>query len=220
VSLLAGVIVTPLPQLPDAIAHAGISGFWIFRAMESILITDTAKANAAWLVLAIHTLAFLIAAGVLLFVRDSRGQMVYGKAVSQLLKRQAQRCYSGIEWRKSNVDENDPFAIRPSHWRERRRLQDYREARRHSSRSGGQAARRLRIPGGGAAGFREAAAARPQSIRCLLSARSGGVFHACHAGGDGRRPDPAAPVAVAGLQVLQPLYTAATISAGVSHSMG
>jgi len=85
--LLAGVIVSDLPPIPDAIAHTVISGFWIFRAMQSILVSDMDKANAAWLVLAIHTLAFLIAAGVLLFVRDSRGQMVYGKAVNQRLKR-------------------------------------------------------------------------------------------------------------------------------------
>jgi len=85
--LLAGVIVSDLPPIPDFIAHTAISGFWIFRAMQSTLLKDMDKANSACLVLAIHTLVFLIVAGLLLFVRDSRGQMVYGKAVNQLLKR-------------------------------------------------------------------------------------------------------------------------------------
>jgi hypothetical protein len=85
--LLAGVIVRDLPDIPDVLAHVGISGFWVFRAMESVLTFKTDQTNTAWLILAIHALVFLIAAGAMLFVRDSRGQMVYGKAVNQLLKR-------------------------------------------------------------------------------------------------------------------------------------
>ena len=67
------MIVSDLP-LPDAIAHTGISGFWIFRAMQQILIADMDTANAAWLVSIVHTLVFPIAAGVLLFVRDQAEQ--------------------------------------------------------------------------------------------------------------------------------------------------
>ena len=55
--------------------------------MESVLTGKTDQANTAWLILAIHTLALLIATGVSLFTRDSRGQMIYGKAINQLLKR-------------------------------------------------------------------------------------------------------------------------------------
>jgi hypothetical protein len=43
-------------------------------------------ANFALLILAVHTVVFLIASGVLLYVRDARGQMVYGKAINQRLK--------------------------------------------------------------------------------------------------------------------------------------
>jgi len=84
--LLAGVIVRDLPQIPDLIAHAGISGFWVFRAMESVLTSKMDDANFALLVLAIHTVVFLLAAGVALYTGDTRGQMVYGKAVNQKLK--------------------------------------------------------------------------------------------------------------------------------------
>jgi ABC-type multidrug transport system ATPase subunit len=83
--LLAGVIV-PLPVIPDVIAHVGISGFWVFRAMESVVSVRTDDANFALLILAIHTVVFLLAAGVLLFVSDGRGQMVYGKALNLRLK--------------------------------------------------------------------------------------------------------------------------------------
>jgi hypothetical protein len=84
--LLAGIIVSDLPRIPDLIAHVGISGFWVYRSMESVLTGKTDDANFALLVLAIHTLVFLLAAGVMLFWSDARGQMVYGKAINQRLK--------------------------------------------------------------------------------------------------------------------------------------
>jgi hypothetical protein len=84
--LLAGVIIRDLPRIPDIIAHAAISGFWVYRAMESVLTNKMEDASFAWLILAVHTLALLIAAGVLLYVRDSRGQLVWGKAINQRLK--------------------------------------------------------------------------------------------------------------------------------------
>jgi ABC-type multidrug transport system ATPase subunit len=84
--LLAGIIVRDLPAIPNFIAHVAISGFWVYRSMESALMSKTDDANFALLILAVHTLLFLITAGVLLFVRDSRGQMVYGKAINRLLK--------------------------------------------------------------------------------------------------------------------------------------
>jgi hypothetical protein len=82
--LLAGIIVRDLPKIPDLIAHVAISGFWVYRAMESVLTSKMDDANFALLILAVHTLVFLIAAGVLLYVRDGRG--VYGKAINQRLK--------------------------------------------------------------------------------------------------------------------------------------
>ena len=84
--LLSGAIVQTLPKIPDFIAHVAISGFWVYRTMESVLETKMDDANFAMMILAIHTLVFLIASGVLLYVRDSRGQMVYGKAINQRLK--------------------------------------------------------------------------------------------------------------------------------------
>ncbi len=84
--MLSGVIVSDMPKLADLMAHVGISGFWVFRAMESVLRKDFPKANEALLVLCLHTVVFLIASGVVLYRRDSRGQMVYGKAVNQRLR--------------------------------------------------------------------------------------------------------------------------------------
>lgn len=84
--LLAGVVVPDLPRVADLVAHIAISGFWVYRAMESVLKSDFPKSHDALLVLGAHTLVFLVAAGVLLATRDSRGQMVYGKAVNQRLK--------------------------------------------------------------------------------------------------------------------------------------
>jgi ABC-type multidrug transport system ATPase subunit len=84
--LLAGIIVRDLPKIPDAIAHVAISGFWVYRAMESALTNKMDDANFALLILAVHTVVFLIASGVLLYIRDARGQMVYGKAINQRLK--------------------------------------------------------------------------------------------------------------------------------------
>lgn len=87
--LLAGVVVPDLPRLADLVAHAVISGFWVYRSMESVLKSDFPKSHDALLILAAHTLVFLLATGVLLATRDSRGQMVYGKAVNQRLKHKA-----------------------------------------------------------------------------------------------------------------------------------
>ncbi len=84
--LLAGVVVPDLPKMADWVAHAAISGFWVFRAMESVLTNKSDDANFALMVLLAHTVVFLAAAGFMLFARDSRGQMIYGKAVNQRLK--------------------------------------------------------------------------------------------------------------------------------------
>ena len=84
--LLAGVIVSDLPQVADLFAHVAISGFWVYRALSSVLLMKMDEANFALLILLVHTVVFLVAAGVLLYVRDARGQMVYGKAVLQRLK--------------------------------------------------------------------------------------------------------------------------------------
>ncbi|MGA2599105.1 MAG: FHA domain-containing protein [Bryobacteraceae bacterium] len=85
--LLSGVIVSDLPKIPDLLAHYCISGFWVNRAMVSVLVTDQHKVNQSMLVLGAQFLFFAVASGVLLVMRDSRGQMVYGKAVNQKLKR-------------------------------------------------------------------------------------------------------------------------------------
>jgi hypothetical protein len=82
--LLAGIIVPDLPRIPDLIAHVGISGFWVYRAMRMTLTKDTNQAHNAVMVLAAHIVVFLVAAAVLLAFRDARG--VYGKAVNQRLK--------------------------------------------------------------------------------------------------------------------------------------
>jgi ABC-type multidrug transport system ATPase subunit/pSer/pThr/pTyr-binding forkhead associated (FHA) protein len=84
--LLAGVIVSDLPQLADLFAHVAISGFWVYRALQAVFFMKMDDANFALMILMVHTVVFLVAAGVLLYVRDARGQMVYGKAVLQRLK--------------------------------------------------------------------------------------------------------------------------------------
>ena len=84
--LLAGAIVPDLPAVPDFLAHVAISGFWVFRSMKSVLQNNMGDAHFALLILAIHTLAFLVGAGIMMYVRDARGQMVYGKAINRLLK--------------------------------------------------------------------------------------------------------------------------------------
>ncbi|HLK68187.1 MAG TPA: hypothetical protein VKU19_32360 [Bryobacteraceae bacterium] len=66
--------------------HVAISGFWVFRSMKSVLQNNIGDAHCALLILAIHTLAFLVGARIMMYVRDARGQMVYGKAITRLLK--------------------------------------------------------------------------------------------------------------------------------------
>jgi ABC-type multidrug transport system ATPase subunit len=90
--LLAGVIVPDLPTLADIMAHTMVSGFWIYRAMSSILNEDHGKVSLAIIVLLIHTVVCFAASCFILFVRDARGGMVYGKAISKWVK-QAGKAY-------------------------------------------------------------------------------------------------------------------------------
>ena len=90
--LLAGVIVPDLPALADFMAHTMVSGFWIYRAMSSILNDDRGKVSIAILVLTIHTMVCFAASCFILFVRDARGEMVYGKGISKWVK-QASKAY-------------------------------------------------------------------------------------------------------------------------------
>jgi hypothetical protein len=99
--LLAGVIVPDLPAMADFMAHTMVSGFWIYRAMSSILNEDHGKVSLAIVILLIHTAVCFAASCFILFVRDARGGMVYGKAISKWVKQagkahgQAQAVASG-----------------------------------------------------------------------------------------------------------------------------
>jgi hypothetical protein len=84
--LLAGVIVPDLPTLADLMAHTMVSGFWIYRAMSSILTEQHSKVSTAILILLIHTAICYVAACFILYVRDARGEMVYGKAIGKWVK--------------------------------------------------------------------------------------------------------------------------------------
>ncbi len=84
--LLAGVIVPDLPTLADIMAHTMVSGFWIYRAMSSILTEDHGKVSAAILFLLVYTLVCFAAACFILYVRDARGEMVYGKGIAKWVK--------------------------------------------------------------------------------------------------------------------------------------
>jgi ABC-type multidrug transport system ATPase subunit len=84
--LLAGVIVPDLPTMADLMAHTVVSGFWIYRAMSSILNDDHGKVSLAIVILLIHTAVCFAASCFILFVRDARGGMVYGKAISKWVK--------------------------------------------------------------------------------------------------------------------------------------
>jgi ABC-type multidrug transport system ATPase subunit len=90
--LLAGVIVPDLPAMADFMAHTMVSGFWIYRAMSSILNDDHGKVSLAIVVLLIHTAVCFAASCFILFVRDARGGMVYGRAISKWVK-QAGKAY-------------------------------------------------------------------------------------------------------------------------------
>src|SRR5260370_2562072 len=92
--LLAGVIVPDLPTMADIMAHTMVSGFWIYRAMSSILSDERAKVTFAIVILLIHTAICLAASCFILYARDARGGMVYGKAISKWVK-QAQAAAGG-----------------------------------------------------------------------------------------------------------------------------
>lgn len=70
--VLAGVIVEQLPRIPDAIAHGGITGFWMFEGMKAVLLDDAARAHLALGVQCAHALAFVAATLAVLFLRDRR----------------------------------------------------------------------------------------------------------------------------------------------------
>jgi ABC-type multidrug transport system ATPase subunit len=84
--LLAGVIVPDLPTMADLMAHTMVSGFWIYRAMSSILNNEHGKVSLAIVILLIHTAVCFAASCFILFVRDARAGMVYGKAISKWVK--------------------------------------------------------------------------------------------------------------------------------------
>ena len=84
--LLAGMVVPDLPTLADVLAHSIVSGFWIYRAMSSILTEQHTKTEVAILMLLIHASICFIAACFILYVRDARGEMVYGKAIGKWVK--------------------------------------------------------------------------------------------------------------------------------------
>jgi hypothetical protein len=84
--VLAGVIVPDLPRVADFIAHTVVSGFWIYKAMASILSQDRHEVSRAISVLLLHTAICFAAACLILFVRDARGEMVYGRAIGRWVK--------------------------------------------------------------------------------------------------------------------------------------
>jgi signal transduction histidine kinase len=62
--------------------------------MASILKQDHTEASLSIVVLLIHCVVCLVASCLILFVRDARGEMVYGKAISKWVK-QAQAAGRG-----------------------------------------------------------------------------------------------------------------------------
>jgi ABC-type multidrug transport system ATPase subunit len=87
--LLAGVIVE-LPSLADFLAHTMVSGFWIYKAMASILSHDHHEVSLSIFVLLLHTVICFVASCFILFVRDARGEMVYGRAIGKWVKQASQ----------------------------------------------------------------------------------------------------------------------------------
>lgn len=57
--LLANVIVNPLPAIANVLAQAGVSGFWVFRALQGNLLEQPDSASRALIYLGAHTLAYL-----------------------------------------------------------------------------------------------------------------------------------------------------------------
>ena len=89
--LLAGVIVE-LPALANFLAHGLVSGFWIYKNMASVLAQDRHEVSLATFVLLLHTLVCFAASCFVLYVKDARGEMVYGKAIGKWVK-QATHAY-------------------------------------------------------------------------------------------------------------------------------
>ncbi len=58
--------------------------------MASILDKQSGDISLALVMLLLHTLACLGAAGYILFVRDARGELVYGKAMGRWVKQASQ----------------------------------------------------------------------------------------------------------------------------------
>jgi ABC-type multidrug transport system ATPase subunit len=88
--LLAGVIVPNLPTLANFLAHTVVSGFWVYKSMAAILKTDSSETSLALFILLLHTVACLFASGYILFVRDARGELIYGKAIGRWVKQASQ----------------------------------------------------------------------------------------------------------------------------------
>jgi len=59
--LLSGIVVPQLRAVPDFVAHAVISGFWVSRSMTAVLAHAPRDVREAVLVLAAHTVCFWIA---------------------------------------------------------------------------------------------------------------------------------------------------------------
>ncbi len=88
--VLAGVIVPDLPKVADLIAHTVVSGFWIYKAMASILSQDHHEVSLAISVLLLHMAICFASSCLILLVRDARGEMVYGRAIGRWVKQATQ----------------------------------------------------------------------------------------------------------------------------------
>ena len=84
--LLAGVIVPNLPDLANFLAHTVVSGFWVYKSMAAIFDKRSSDVALALFILLLHALACLSASGYILFVRDARGELIYGKAMGRWVK--------------------------------------------------------------------------------------------------------------------------------------
>jgi len=80
--------------IPIALIPQILLGFWIYRAMSSILSDERGKVTFTIVILLIHTVVCLAASCFILYARDARGGMVYGKAISKWVK-QAQAAAGG-----------------------------------------------------------------------------------------------------------------------------
>lgn len=71
--VLGGLIVSDLPPVPDAIAHCCSSGFWMYTGVEGVILDNDGDAFWGPAVLFFHGVFYLLAAGLVMAWRDSRG---------------------------------------------------------------------------------------------------------------------------------------------------